>query len=391
MSTIVHFKKCRQPPPSNIEHQTQLFGKEPMHRKEFRGYLGALRRIASQPSHWHLRHLILMDNLGDVLALSKGRCKDARILMLVRNAAALVLATGLAVTCGWVPSEANAADQPSRAWERRSRVSASGRGARPPRRMARSCPSPKPMPTTSRGPMRTMHTILSLPPPRPRRKRRTITPVPPILAGMTFLETASVQPVTRDSYCRLLEVFLRWADLVTVATDAKRLDHLLCQYFQRLYTEGRGPGAGSKLIAAILFVYPSQAGRGRPALDRALRALKGWKRKMPAATRQPLPCFVAMAIASDLRRRWLPLMSLCWILMFDTYMRPGECIDLLASQIVPPQPGAGMRQAAILLNPGYREKFSKTGELDESLLVSRRWLSDLIAEYAQLLMPSGPL
>lgn len=232
---------------------------------------------------------------------------------------------------------------------------------------------------------------LKPPPPRPRRKARATTPVPPILSGMTFLETASVQPATRDSYCRLLEVFLRWSGLVTVAVGGERLDHLLCQYFHRLYTEGRGPEAGSKLIAAILFVYPAQAGRGRPALGRALRALKGWKRKMPAATRQPLPYFVVMGIGSDLRRRGLPLMALCWLLMFDTYMRPGECTDLQASQIVPPQPGVGMKQAAVLLNPGYREKFSKTGELDESLLVSRRWLSEMIADYALTLMPSAPL
>ena len=38
-------------------------------------------------------------------------------LMLMRSAVALLLGAGLFDSCRWLPSEANAADEPSRTWE----------------------------------------------------------------------------------------------------------------------------------------------------------------------------------------------------------------------------------------------------------------------------------
>ena len=42
-----------------------------------------------------------------------------------------------------------------------------------------------------------------------------------------------------------------------------------------------------------------------------------------------------------------------------------------------------MDRCALHVNPDYRLKYSKTGELDESLLVSRRWLGRALEHWAQ--------
>ena len=42
-----------------------------------------------------------------------------------------------------------------------------------------------------------------------------------------------------------------------------------------------------------------------------------------------------------------------------------------------------MSRCALHVNPDYRKKYSKTGELDESLLVSRRWLGRALEHWAQ--------
>ena len=61
--------------------------------------------------------LFLGENLGMVLVLSKGRCANAPLLMLLRKAAALSLATGLIFHMRWLSSVANPADSPSRVLE----------------------------------------------------------------------------------------------------------------------------------------------------------------------------------------------------------------------------------------------------------------------------------
>jgi len=76
-------------------------------------------------------------------------------------------------------------------------------------------------------------------------------------------------------------------------------------------------------------------------------------------------------------------MSLCWLIMVDCYLRPGESVDLTPVQIIPGSAGTAMDRCAIHLNPDYRKHYSKTGELDESLLVSRRWLGKALEVWAE--------
>ena len=76
-------------------------------------------------------------------------------------------------------------------------------------------------------------------------------------------------------------------------------------------------------------------------------------------------------------------MGLCWLVMVDAYLRPSELVEMLASQVVPKQPAAGMDRTALHINPDYRQRRGKTGELDESVLITRSWLGTALETYAR--------
>ena len=66
-------------------------------------------------------------------------------------------------------------------------------------------------------------------------------------------------------------------------------------------------------------------------------------------------------------------MCLFWRMMVGCYWRPGEVTEMNPKQVVPRTPD---------VNPDYVMKYSKTGELSESLLVSRQWLGHVIESWA---------
>ena len=121
--------------------------------------------------------------------------------------------------------------------------------------------------------------------------------------------------------------------------------------------------------------------RGTLRLPRAVKSLKGWSRLAPGATRQPLPWEVCAAIASVLLTSDGLEPALAWLLMVDCYLRPSESLKLVRRQMLMPTTSEGMGLVALHLNPTALGKRSKTGELDESVVVSRPWLSKVIEKF----------
>ena len=250
------------------------------------------------------------------------------------------------------------------------------------RRSARKRPRPDPGETTSvlsmqavaRSPART--TRASVARTRPRISRDL-----EVEFGVT--EEASVSKKTKEMYTHLVKEFQRLMKVDLRYQRANDLDKSLVRYFDRLYLEGLDPSRGQRMLAAILFHVPLLLGEsGSQKLPRASRSLKGWRRMMPASTRRPWPWMVAASLAMRLLRGGVPSMGLCWLVMVDAYLRPGEAVDLLPRQVIPGVPGTLMRRPALLLNPDYRMKYSKTGELDESLVISRSWVGTALERFA---------
>jgi hypothetical protein len=82
---------------------------------ELRSVMVALRWALSFPSSVRHRLLVLSDSSVAVGALSKGRSSSPTLLRRLRTVAAMVLASGLALSVAWLPTAANPADGPSRA------------------------------------------------------------------------------------------------------------------------------------------------------------------------------------------------------------------------------------------------------------------------------------
>ena len=61
--------------------------------------------------------MIFNDNMGTVLAIQKGRCRNYSLLRIIRRCTAYSLAAGIRCSVRWVPSERNVADKDSRCWE----------------------------------------------------------------------------------------------------------------------------------------------------------------------------------------------------------------------------------------------------------------------------------
>ena len=210
-----------------------------------------------------------------------------------------------------------------------------------------------------------------------------------VRSDMSLLENASVSGDTKESYRRQMGEFMKRESVGNINCHASELDQKLVSHFDRLYLEGKGFSAGQKLLAALLFFLPVYGAAGRLNLPRAQRALRGWKKRRPGTTRRPLPWCVICGIALDLTLRGFAQMALCWLLMVDCYLRPSECVNLTAIQVVARQKGRGMSSTALHLNPDYLMRPSKTGELDESVLVSRSWIGEMLEVLARRKAPSS--
>jgi hypothetical protein len=81
---------------------------------ELRAALLAVHRILSSPSALSSRVFLLLDSTVAFFSLWKGRSSSPALLLILRKISALLLAGGLTLLPGWLPSALNPADAPSR-------------------------------------------------------------------------------------------------------------------------------------------------------------------------------------------------------------------------------------------------------------------------------------
>lgn len=82
---------------------------------ELRAVLLALHWLLSYPSSHSSRVYLLVDSTVALYSLWKGRSSSAPLLLILRKISALLLASGVSLMTGWLPSAVNPADAPSRA------------------------------------------------------------------------------------------------------------------------------------------------------------------------------------------------------------------------------------------------------------------------------------
>lgn len=90
------------------------FGEEHINVLELRAALLAVHWVLSYPSSLCSRVFLLLDSTVAFFSLWKGRSSSPGLLLVLRKISALLLAGGLSLLPGWVPSAVNPADAPSR-------------------------------------------------------------------------------------------------------------------------------------------------------------------------------------------------------------------------------------------------------------------------------------
>ncbi|CAK0881076.1 unnamed protein product [Prorocentrum cordatum] len=284
------------------------FRKVPMHREEARGDLHAVKLILSGADSWGKKHAVFGGNLALALALSKG----------LRGAAAETAHAGAATGCATGPgcSVARAA--------RRS-CGASRDSGRVPRSLAPRVRLARAVGLLTRR-LEARPFLPSFAPPT-----SAAVPTRELLGSggqargttrqLSIAETAALGKRSRHQYRNLLEQFLMASELPTLGAAAPLLDAAVVRFFDELYLAGKAASTGEKLIAAIAMRVPDYQFKGRLRLCRI-----GGKKEM----------------------------ALYWLLMVDTYLRPGEAFRLTKGQMVPSQ--AEMPNVTIHISPDYLKR-----------------------------------
>lgn len=227
-----------------------------------------------------------------------------------------------------------------------------------------------------------------VPAPRPRyaaslRRRALADAMSHRLPGLSFLESAAVGAPTRRLYYRLWQEFIAFADLAGwLPLELERVDDNLTIVMDTWFFEGRDAEEGSKLIAAVKHAVPALRRHGTMRLPRAERGLAAWRKISPGRQRVPLPWLAVAAmvcyVSTVLQRPWI---GAKWLLMFDTYLRPGEMDSLQVSQLVSP---CGLNNQGtygvwtVLLHPSDGGRPGKTGLLDETVIIDDHRLNPLM-------------
>jgi hypothetical protein len=93
---------------------------------ELTSLLLSIRWVLSHPDAVGRRLHVLVDSSSVYFGVNKGRSSSPAMLALLRRFAALVLASGLTVLTGWIPSALNPADNASRKYVKRCRLRPNG-------------------------------------------------------------------------------------------------------------------------------------------------------------------------------------------------------------------------------------------------------------------------
>jgi hypothetical protein len=203
---------------------------------------------------------------------------------------------------------------------------------------------------------------------------------------LTTLERCSVSRAIETQYAgydQKIQNFCR-AEGLPLPPNESTDDHL-AEFMDQLYLEGKGMNEGEKILASIEYHHCTLKGK----MVRSRKALRGWRKEVPPESRIPVPMVLVFGMAMTMLHRGHRTKALKMIMDFDTYMRPGEGIDLTVKSLVPPIKGGGKQYQwyAIVVRPFDELRPDKVGIFDNSIPLDskdRKWLGPLLHQMAKL-------
>ena len=196
--------------------------------------------------------------------------------------------------------------------------------------------------------------------------------------ALTACELGTIKSSTRKGYDYFLEQFKKWIHDEKRTDSAKHLELNLVDFFDLKLAEGRPVGECEKVMAAVVHARP---GLEAAALPRVRRALRGYRKLVPAKSRYPLAECLVSGLCSVLMSMGEPSMALLVLISCYAYLRPGEARGLKVSHVVAPGflSTSDLGVVSLILGPQEEGVQTKTCTWDDTILLDYPpWAGELL-------------
>ena len=203
----------------------------------------------------------------------------------------------------------------------------------------------------------------------------------PSQGGISLLEKICALESVEDDYYKRAGIFQEWlVDNQLAPRNAREVAMCLLEILDHLFLDGAGHPDGSKLLSAVLHIYP-ELREATVEEKRVRRALSGWQKRAPAETRVGIPDEVVYAQIGMLLSEGMVLQALCLGMQLNTYFRPGENFVIRVKDVI--RPTANKPEVGLVLAPSETMSITKTGKSDESVQINghkAEWISKGLLE-----------
>ena len=175
------------------------------------------------------------------------------------------------------------------------------------------------------------------------------------------LRQLTVQPTTRKRYDKAVDQFLQFlhSEKLELPTTKAKLDPLVCDYLEHLWSQGYGRGLACDTLAGLQDLQPG-LGSHLPA---AWRLLRTWQTNEIPSRAPPLPEHIAHAMCGwAVFHGWFSF-GISLLLGFYSMLRTGEILGILSSHV---ECGPGALQA--LINLGLTKGGKRLGAAESVVL-----------------------
>lgn len=198
-----------------------------------------------------------------------------------------------------------------------------------------------------------------------------------------LLRLLSVGQPTLKAYQASVAAFEQWCRKAGHGQPTVvNADRLLTLYFSARFLKGDNPVVGRYARAGWALLRTRSDGERGGQLPESRRALSGWEKRAPCRPRDCVP-----EVALGLLTQWMlenghEEAALVVPVQWDAYLRPSEALGLLKSNVLAPQPAAGLLYAAewsIVLGDHDTGPTTKTGIANATVRVGccgRKWVKD---------------
>ena len=310
---------------------------------ELRAILTSLKWRLEHCQHFKTRFIHLTDSLVCLHSLSRGRSSSKKLRRPMSRINALILVSGTQPLWGYIHTDQNPADKPSR-WGQRVRTKFRNNAKRK---------------------------ILEQSEAKDRAKQRQ---------NLGTLRQLTVQPATRKRYDNATTAFFLFLkqEGIVIPTRKEDLDPILCDYLEYLWSTGVGRGQANDTVAGLQDVQPNLRGR----LPGAWRLLKTWAVNEIPNRAPPLPEQVVQAMAGWAFFHGHYSFGISLILGFYTMLRSGELLGLRSSHIL-----SSPAERQVLISLGFTKGGKRQGAAESVILGVERAVQ-LVQRWKKLASPS---